>query len=45
MRHPNILLFMGVTIDNDTYYMITEYLPSGSLHEYLHESKKIEQSL
>ena len=40
MRHPNILLFMGVTIDNDTYYMITEYLPSGSLHEYLHESKK-----
>ena len=23
MRHPNILLFMGVTIDNYTYYMIT----------------------
>ena len=40
MRHPNILLFMGVTIDNNTYYMITEYLPSGSLHEYLHLSKK-----
>ena len=40
MRHPNILLFMGVTIDNNTYYMITEYLPNGSLHEYLHLSKK-----
>ena len=39
MRHPNILLFMGVTIDNNTYYMITEYLPSGSLHEYLHLNK------
>ena len=40
MRHPNIVLFMGVTIDNNTYYMITEYLPPGSLHEYLHLSKK-----
>ena len=40
MRHPNILLFMGVTIDNNTYYMITEYLPSGSLHECLHKKSK-----
>ncbi len=41
MRHPNILLYMGVTIDNNNnYYMITEYLPQGSLHEYLHPPKK-----
>ena len=43
MRHPNILLFMGVTIHNNTYYMITEYLPSGSLHEFLHSNKKKEK--
>ena len=41
MRHPNILLYMGVTIDNNNnYYMITEYLPQGSLHEYLHKKNK-----
>ena len=43
MRHPNILLFMGVTIHNNTYYMITEYLPLGSLHEFLHNNKKKEK--
>ena len=39
MRHPNILLYMGTTIDNDNYYMITEYLPKGSLYEYLHNKR------
>ena len=39
MRHPNILLYMGTAIDNDNYYMITEYLPKGSLYEYLHNKK------
>ena len=40
MRHPNILLYMGTTVDEDNYYMITEYLPKGSLYEYLHIKKK-----
>ena len=37
MRHPNILLYMGTTVDNESYYMITEYLPMGSLEDYLHK--------
>ena len=40
MRHPNILLYMGTTIDENNYYMITEYLPKGSLYEYLHNKRK-----
>ena len=36
LRHPNILLFMGVSVDNNTYYMINEYLPGGTLSHYLH---------
>ena len=40
MRHPNILLYMGTTIDENNYYMITEYLPKGSLYEYLHHKRK-----
>ena len=40
MRHPNILLYMGTTLDGNNYYMITEYLPKGSLYDYLHNKKK-----
>ena len=40
LRHPNILLYMGTTIDEDIYYMITEYLPIGSLSDYLHKNKR-----
>ena len=40
LRHPNILLYMGTTIDENIYYMITEYLPIGSLSDYIHLYKK-----
>ena len=40
LRHPNILLYMGATIHEYNYYMITEYLPNDSLHNYLHILKK-----
>ena len=26
LRHPNIVLYMGVCVDNNNYYMITEYV-------------------
>ena len=40
LRHPNILLFMGVTIDDNTYYMINEYLIGGNLYDYMHIKRK-----
>jgi tRNA A-37 threonylcarbamoyl transferase component Bud32 len=39
LRHPNIVLYMGASIERDNYYMITEYLPKGSLFDYIHRDK------
>lgn len=40
LRHPNIVLYMGVTLDqNNFYYMITEFVNKGSLFELLHQKK------
>lgn len=39
LRHPNIVLYMGASIDRDNYYMITEYLPYGSLFDYIRKDK------
>jgi len=39
LRHPNIVLYMGASIENHNYYMITEYLPKGSLFDYIHRTK------
>lgn len=39
LRHPNVVLYMGASIDRDNYYMITEYLPKGSLFDYIHRDK------
>ena len=42
LRHPNIVLYMGVTIDSSNYYyMITEFVNKGSLFELLHQKKVI----
>ncbi len=42
LRHPNIVLYMGVTIDSQNfYYMITEFVNKGSLFEMLHQKKII----
>jgi len=39
LRHPNIVLYMGASIDKKNYYMITEYLPKGSLFDYIHRDR------
>jgi len=39
LRHPNIVLYMGASIEKNNYYMITEYLPKGSLFDFLHREK------
>ena len=36
LRHPNILLYMGICFDGDNYLMISEYLENGSLFDHLH---------
>ena len=39
LRHPNILLYMGMSYDKATneWMMISEYLPNGSLYDHLYK--------
>lgn len=39
LRHPNIVLFMGVCIDPPDLCIITEFMARGSLHDVLHNDK------
>lgn len=40
LRHPNIVLYMGVSFDQQRlYYLVTEYASRGSLFELLHQKK------
>jgi serine/threonine protein kinase len=38
LRHPNIVLFMGVITSQDNMAIVTEFLPRGSLFKLLHRS-------
>jgi len=40
LRHPNIVLYMGASFHKNQYYMVSEYIPKGSLFEYLHVHKQ-----
>ncbi|KAL0477073.1 hypothetical protein AKO1_006130 [Acrasis kona] len=41
LRHPNIVLFMGVCVTKDSNFILTEFMAGGSLEDciYLHERK------
>jgi len=42
LRHPNIVLYMGVAIDpQNHFYMVTEFVGRGSLFEMLHTIKMV----
>lgn len=39
LRHPNIVLFMGVCLVSPTYCIVTEYMHRGSLFDVIHNEK------
>ncbi|EFC50824.1 predicted protein [Naegleria gruberi] len=39
LRHPNIVNFYGVSVSNNTKYMVIEYMEHGSLENVLYKSK------
>ncbi|CAD8153765.1 unnamed protein product [Paramecium octaurelia] len=39
LRHPNIVLYMGVCIKRHNFYLITEYMENGSLYDHIHKRK------
>jgi len=38
LSHPNILLFIGACITSTDVYIITEYMPKGSVYSILHSN-------
>jgi hypothetical protein len=39
MRHPNILLYISSSLVPPNLYIVTEYMPRGSLFDVLHDTK------
>jgi tRNA A-37 threonylcarbamoyl transferase component Bud32 len=39
IRHPNLLLIMGLSVDSPNLCIVTEYLPRSSLFHLLHRAK------
>jgi serine/threonine protein kinase len=39
LRHPNIVLYLGICENENSFLLITEYLEEGSLYNHLHEKK------
>lgn len=37
LRHPNVVLFMGVSLDVDNLLLVTEFMERGSLFDLIHE--------
>ena len=43
LRHRNIVLYMGVCLDESGHMMITEYMEKGSLFDLIHEEESKQQ--
>ena len=40
LKHPNIVLYMGICITADKFILVTEYMENGSLFDQLHQKNK-----
>lgn len=40
LRHPNVIQFLGVATDKVSLYMLTEYMPRGSLYDVIHDPEQ-----
>ena len=45
LRHPNVVLLLGVTIDEDNKYIITEFIKGGSLDKLIYHKKKAKNEI
>ncbi|EFC35890.1 predicted protein [Naegleria gruberi] len=45
LRHPNIVLFYGVSLTQHKQYLVVEYLERGSLEKYIQDMKRQEISV
>lgn len=35
LRHQNVLLLLGVTMDNDQFAMVSEWMDNGNINEFV----------
>ena len=45
LRHPNIVLFIGISINKTDFYQIFEYIENKTLYDLLHKEKPIKSIL
>ena len=45
LRHPNVVLFIGVSINKNEFYQIHEYIENNTLYNLLHKEKQIKSIL
>ncbi|KAG2393873.1 hypothetical protein C9374_003637 [Naegleria lovaniensis] len=45
LRHPNVVLMMGVSVDEDNKYIITEFVKGGSLDKLIYNKKKAKNEI
>ena len=45
LRHPNVILFIGVSINKNDFYLILEHVENYTLYEILHKRKSFKKIL
>ena len=45
LRHPNIVLFIGVSINKNEFYQIHEFVENNTLYDLLHKERQIKSIL
>jgi len=45
LRHPKVILFLGVCLDSDYKYIVCEYMKKGCLYDIIHDSANREKYL
>lgn len=45
IHHPNIVLFLGACITMPDICLVMEYLPRGSLFDYIHKKEEVRRKI
>eukprot|EP00438_Fugacium_kawagutii_P018899 Skav236685 [mRNA] locus=scaffold847:75251:78950:- [translate_table: standard] len=40
LRHPDLVLFLGASLDGDTSFFLTEYMEGGDVENYMRNQRK-----
>ena len=40
LRHPDLVLFLGASLDSDTTFFLTEYMEGGDVENYMRNHRK-----